>query len=149
MTKRGGGGVATTLRPYVTEVRGEAVRSFDERYPGLQFAPAVVVIAAYDEEGAIGAVVDAVPAEAGHVKLDTLVIDDGSADRTTAVALEHGAHVATLRRNCGHGVALRLGYELAREHGASTSSRWTATASGIRPTSRACCSRCSTTRPIS
>jgi len=121
VTKRGGagGGVATTLRPYVPEVRALAVRSFAERYPGLRFAPAVVVIAAYDEEGAIGAVVDAVPAEAGGVKLDTLVIDDGSADRTTAVATEHGARVATLKRNCGHGIALRLGYELAREHGAA------------------------------
>jgi glycosyltransferase involved in cell wall biosynthesis len=116
---RGGSGAATTLRPYVAEVRADAVRSFAERYPGLRFAPAVVVIAAYDEEGAIGVVVDAVPAEAGGVKLDTLVIDDGSGDGTSAVALEHGAHVATLRRNCGHGVALRLGYELAREHGAA------------------------------
>jgi glycosyltransferase involved in cell wall biosynthesis len=114
----GGGGAAKTLRPYVPQVREEAVASFRERYPGLRFEPAVVVIAAYDEEGAIGAVVDAVPAQACGIGVSTLVIDDGSADRTTAVALDHGAHVATLRRNCGHGVALRLGYELAREYGA-------------------------------
>ena len=118
MSGGGGGGAATTLRPYVAEVRAEAVRSFGERYPGLQFPPAVVVIAALDEEGAIGAVLDAVPAEACGVAVATLVIDDGSTDATTAVALERSAHVATLTRNCGHGVALRLGYELAREHGA-------------------------------
>jgi len=100
-------------------VRAEAVRAFDERYPGLEFAPAVVVIAAYDEEGAIGAVLDAVPAEACGVRVDTLVIDDGSSDGTTAVALGRDVHVATLTRNCGHGIALRLGYELAREHGAA------------------------------
>lgn len=114
----GGGGAAKSLRPYVPKVRKEAVRSFHERYPELRFAPAVVVIAAYDEEGAIGAVLDAVPAQACGVAVDTLVIDDGSSDRTTAVALEHNVHVATLLRNCGHGIALRLGYELAREQGA-------------------------------
>lgn len=113
-----GGGAATTLRAYVPQVRADAVRAFDERYPGLRFKPAVVVIAAFDEEGAIGAVLDAVPAQACGVGVDTLVIDDGSSDRTTPVSLDHDVHVATLERNCGHGIALRLGYELAREHGA-------------------------------
>jgi glycosyltransferase involved in cell wall biosynthesis len=109
---------ATQLRPYVAQVREDAVRAFDERYPGLRFARAVVVIAAYDEEGAIGGVLDEVPREACGITLDTLVVDDGSSDATTAVSLARNVHVATLEKNCGHGVALRLGYELAREHGA-------------------------------
>lgn len=51
--------------------------------------------------------------------IDTLVIDDGSGDRTAEVVGKHeGVHLARLPRNCGHGVALRLGYQLAREHGA-------------------------------
>ena len=58
------------------------------------------------------------PAEACGLAVDTLVVDDGSTDGTSAVARGDGAHVARLERNCGHGVALRLGYELAREHGA-------------------------------
>ena len=109
---------AKTLRPYVAEVRAAAVREFEERHPGVRFAPAVVVIAAYDEEGAIGGVLDEVPREACGLAVDTLVIDDGSDDGTTERAAASGAYVATLRRNCGHGIALRLGYELAREHGA-------------------------------
>ncbi len=47
-----------------------------------------------------------------------LVIDDGSEDGTARVSSEHGVLVVRLERNCGHGVALRVGYELAREHGA-------------------------------
>ena len=45
-------------------------------------------------------------------------MDDGSTDGTSEVARAAGVHVARLERNCGHGVALRVGYELAREHGA-------------------------------
>jgi glycosyltransferase involved in cell wall biosynthesis len=47
------------------------------------------------------------------------VIDDGSTDATTAVATAGGAYVASLSENLGHGIALRVGYQLARDHGAS------------------------------
>jgi glycosyltransferase involved in cell wall biosynthesis len=46
------------------------------------------------------------------------VIDDGSTDETSKVAERHGALVCTLSANRGHGVALRLGYKIAREGGA-------------------------------
>ena len=46
------------------------------------------------------------------------MIDDGSTDGTSEVARAAGVRVARLERNCGHGVALRVGYQLAREHGA-------------------------------
>jgi glycosyltransferase involved in cell wall biosynthesis len=45
-------------------------------------------------------------------------MDDGSIDNTSEVAREHGAVVCTLSANRGHGVALRLGYRIAREGGA-------------------------------
>ena len=109
---------AKALRPYVPEVREAALRDFGERYPELEFAPVVVVIAALDEEECIGGVLEAIPAEACGLAVDTLVVDDGSEDRTTEVSLENGVYVARLARNCGHGIALRLGYQLAREHGA-------------------------------
>jgi glycosyltransferase involved in cell wall biosynthesis len=109
---------AKVYKPYVPEVREAAVAAFDDRYPGLTFAPVVVVIAAFEEEGGLGGVLEGIAPEAHGLKIDTLVIDDGSADATSAVAEVHGVHLASLQRNCGHGVALRLGYQLAREHGA-------------------------------
>jgi glycosyltransferase involved in cell wall biosynthesis len=107
------------MRPYVADVRAEAVREFDLRYPGRTLAPVVVVIAAYEEEGGIAQVLAGIPAEACGLAVDALVVDDGSADATSARALAvDGVLVARLERNCGHGIALRLGYELARERGA-------------------------------
>ncbi len=109
---------STKYQPYVPQVREAAIRAFAEQHPNLQFAPVVVVIAAYNEEECVGGVLDDVPAQACGLKVDTLVVDDGSSDRTSEVCNEHGVYVARLERNCGHGVALRLGYRLAVEHGA-------------------------------
>jgi glycosyltransferase involved in cell wall biosynthesis len=111
-------GSAKVFKPYVPELRAQAMAAFDARYPDLRFAPAVVVIAAYDEEGGLGAVLEGIPSAACGLEVDTLVVDDGSQDRTSDVALAHGVHLARLERNCGHGLALRLGYQLARDHGA-------------------------------
>jgi glycosyltransferase involved in cell wall biosynthesis len=99
-------------------VRDAAIRGFEAAHPNLRWPPVVVVIAALDEEGGIGAVVSDVPAEACGLRVATLVVDDGSSDATGDVARRHGAYVVRLERNCGHGVALRVGYQLAREHGA-------------------------------
>jgi glycosyltransferase involved in cell wall biosynthesis len=109
---------AKVYRPYVPEVRDAAIAAFDARYENLRFAPVVVVIAAFEEEGGLGGVLEGIAPEAHGLRVDTLVIDDGSADDTSIVAEAHRVHVARLERNCGHGVALRLGYQLAREHGA-------------------------------
>ena len=111
-------GNGEVLKGEARAAREDAIRAFRERYPDLRFAPAVVVAAAYDEEESIGGVLAAIPRVACGVPVDTLVVDDGSGDRTSEVSLGHGAYVARLERNCGHGVALRLGYQLAREHGA-------------------------------
>jgi glycosyltransferase involved in cell wall biosynthesis len=46
-----------------------------------------------------------------------LIVDDGSLDCTFDIAVEHGALVCRLERNCGHGTALRAGYRLAAEGG--------------------------------
>jgi glycosyltransferase involved in cell wall biosynthesis len=96
----------------------EAVRAFHERYPDVRFAPVLVIIPAYNEADCIGTVLPAVPRKASGLEVDTLVVDDGSADRTSEVALGHGVYVAKLGRNSGQGSALRVGYRLAREHGA-------------------------------
>jgi Glycosyl transferase family 2 len=98
--------------------RERAVHAFRERHGSLRFAPVVVVIPAFNEEDAIGDVLEEVPHEACGLGVDTLVIDDGSSDRTAEAARAAGVHVAALDENSGQGSALRLGYRLAREHGA-------------------------------
>jgi glycosyltransferase involved in cell wall biosynthesis len=109
---------ATALAPGVEEARAEAVRRFEERHGGRALGPVVVVVAALDEVGGIEDVVRRIPDPACGLAVDTIVVDDGSTDGTGATAEAAGALVARLERNCGHGVALRLGYALAREHGA-------------------------------
>ena len=99
------------------EVREDAIRAFRQLHVDLRLAPVVVVIPAYNEELAIGGVLERIPREAGALAVDTLVVDDGSTDRTSEVAAAHGAFVARLARNCGQGTALRVGYQLARELG--------------------------------
>ena len=110
--------IATRRAAHVDRVRARALRAFGEEHAGLRFAPVVVVIAALDEQEALGTVLREVPAEACGLALDVLVVDDGSADATGAVARADGARVVRLERNCGHGVALRVGYRVARDHGA-------------------------------
>jgi glycosyltransferase involved in cell wall biosynthesis len=105
---------------YIPAVRAAAVAAFDERYgPDLTFPPILAVIAALDEDESIGTVLEAIPATACGLEVGTLVIDDGSTDDTSAVVGKFdGVYLARLERNCGHGVALRLGYALAARYGA-------------------------------
>lgn len=97
----------------------DAVREFRRRHPDLALAPVAVVIPAYNEEDCIGEVLEQVPRAACGLAVDTIVVDDGSADRTRDAALGHGVYVARLERNSGQGAALRVGYEIAREGGAT------------------------------
>jgi glycosyltransferase involved in cell wall biosynthesis len=107
-------------RPYIAAVRAAALDEFRTQHAELKLAPVVAIIAALNEQDSVGSVLDAIPASVCGLNVDTLVIDDGSTDRTGEVVRGHpgGAFVATLGRNCGHGVALRLGYQLASEFGA-------------------------------
>jgi glycosyltransferase involved in cell wall biosynthesis len=100
-------------------VRDRALDAFREAHPDVRFSPVLAVIAALDEEPSLGEVLREIPPVACGLPVDVLVVDDGSTDATGAVAAAGGAHVARLERNLGHGVALRVGYRLAHEHGAS------------------------------
>jgi len=95
-----------------------ARQDFEGRYPGIELAPVLVLVASYLEADNIGAVLEAVPAEVSGQKTSTLVVIDGGDDGTESVVAAAGAFYAKLPVNLGHGVALRLGYELAIEHGA-------------------------------
>lgn len=104
----------------IAEQCAAAVVDFRTRYGAdVRLAPVLVVIAAYNEESSLAEVLEHIAPEVGGLPVDVLVVDDGSADATARVAEAYpGVRVARFARNCGHGVALRLGYRLAAEHGA-------------------------------
>ena len=80
--------------------------------------PVAIVIAAYNEEGVVGSVVDALPNKLCGLSTRAIIVSDGSKDGTVAEASAHGALVCDVPVNRGQGAALRLGYRLAREGGA-------------------------------
>jgi len=80
--------------------------------------PLAIVIAAYNEEGAIGTVVEALPPVISGLDVAKIVVSDGSSDGTVKEADTAGALVCDVPVNRGQGAALRLGYRLAREGGA-------------------------------
>ena len=97
-----------------------AIRAFAEEFGdrATRLPPVAIVIAAFNEEGAIGPVVEGLPATIGGLAAVTIVVSDGSVDATTKEAREAGALVCDVPVNRGQGAALRLGYRLAREGGA-------------------------------
>ncbi|MGN6677344.1 MAG: glycosyltransferase family 2 protein [Streptosporangiaceae bacterium] len=80
--------------------------------------PLAIVIAAYNEEGSIGPVIEALPQEVSGLQVAKIVVSDGSADATVKEADAAGALVCDVPVNRGQGAGLRLGYRLAREGGA-------------------------------
>ncbi|OLE30706.1 MAG: hypothetical protein AUG44_00650 [Actinobacteria bacterium 13_1_20CM_3_71_11] len=86
--------------------------------PDLEFPPVAVLIAAYNEAPALGAVLDAVPGTCRGYPVASLVVVDGATDDTAAVARAHGAVTVEVPVNRGQGAALRLGYHLAAARGA-------------------------------
>jgi glycosyltransferase involved in cell wall biosynthesis len=99
-------------------VDAAAVAAFDREHPGLRLPPVAVVIAAYDEEGAVGAVIRGIPSQVAGQDARVVVVVDGATDATAAEARAAGALVCDVPVNRGQGAALRLGYLLARRGGA-------------------------------
>ena len=93
-------------------------QDFRRRHPDAAFGPVLVLVASYLEADNIGPVLKAVPSEVDGLAVSTLVVVDGGDDGTEDIAVAAGAYCAVLPVNMGHGVALRLGYELASDHGA-------------------------------
>jgi glycosyltransferase involved in cell wall biosynthesis len=91
---------------------------FDRAHVDLALPPVVALICAYEEEDNIGAVLAQVPAEACGLAVVPLVVVDGGDDGTAAVARKAGAITFVLPVNLGHGLALRVGYDLCLRHGA-------------------------------
>lgn len=78
-------------------------------------ADTVVFIPAWNEEANLPGVLEELRAVLPDA--DVLVVDDGSTDRTAAVAREHGAEVLSFPENRGLRAGIAAGYAWAAEHG--------------------------------
>jgi glycosyltransferase involved in cell wall biosynthesis len=83
--------------------------------PGLSELRRVAIVPALNEEATVAGLIDEL--RAFDPGLDVVVIDDGSADRTAAVAAAKGARVLRLPFNLGIGGAVQTGFRYAFEHG--------------------------------
>lgn len=75
----------------------------------------LILIPAYNEENAVGSVIEEVRAVMGEVPI--LVVDDCSGDGTVRVARDAGARVLPLPHHLGLGGCVQAGYRLAFELG--------------------------------
>ena len=87
--------------------------------PAAGPGPVVVFLPAHDEEATVAAVVARVPALVLGRRVECLVVDDGSGDRTAELAAAAGATVLSVATNRGLGAAVRLGLAAAVERGAA------------------------------
>ncbi|MDP4180102.1 MAG: glycosyltransferase family 2 protein [Bacillota bacterium] len=74
----------------------------------------LVIIPAYNEEKSISKVIKSL-FDSGH-KVDLVVVDDGSKDKTSIIAKESGAKVLKLPFNLGIGGAMQTGYLYAKKN---------------------------------
>ncbi|MFF0147529.1 dolichyl-phosphate-mannose-protein mannosyltransferase [Amycolatopsis sulphurea] len=106
------------LAAYPDATDERAAARFRQRHSGMQLSELTVVIAAYNEAGGIGQVLDDMSETCLGLPVDVLVVVDGGTDDTATIAEKHGAYVCVAPTNRGQGAALRLGYHLAAEYGA-------------------------------
>ncbi len=97
-----------------------ALDAFTNQYGARATAmsPLAMVIAAFNEQGSIGPVIEALPPVIAGLDVTKIVVSDGSSDGTVKEADAAGALVCDVPVNRGQGAALRLGYRLARAGGA-------------------------------
>ena len=80
----------------------------------------IVQIPCLNEEETLPATLADIPRQIdGIAAVEVLIIDDGSTDRTAAVAREHGAdHVVQFPQNRGLGYAFKTGFDTCLKLGA-------------------------------
>jgi len=96
-----------------------AIADLIEHEGSLQLNPVAVVIASYKERDNIGAVVTGIAKQICDLDVSVIVVVDGEEDGTAAIVRDAGHICVVAPVNRGQGAALRLGYRVAREYGAS------------------------------
>ncbi len=81
----------------------------------INIAQTVVIIPTYNEEGAIGNLLDEVQQHVPY--LDVIVINDGSKDGTAGIARAKGVKVIDISCNLGVGGAVQTGFKYAYDRG--------------------------------
>jgi glycosyltransferase involved in cell wall biosynthesis len=76
----------------------------------------IVLIAAYNEEQALPSILHAIPSHVNESPVLTIVVDDGSTDRTAEVAGAAGCVTLRQDTNRGKGAALKAGIEAIEVH---------------------------------
>jgi glycosyltransferase involved in cell wall biosynthesis len=106
--------------PVDATIDADALKTLTDSYGerATQLPPVALIIAAYNEEGAVGPVVEALPRTVCGLDAEVIVVADGCADATAKEADAGGAIVCDVPVNRGQGAALRLGYRIARAGGA-------------------------------
>ena len=97
----------------MAELATETARA--ELVPGLAEKRRLAIVPALNEEDSVARVIDEL--RAFDPGLDVVVVDDGSVDRTAAIAREKGAYVLKLPFNLGIGGAMQTGFRFAFERG--------------------------------
>lgn len=75
----------------------------------------LVIVPAFNEQDSVGGVIEEI--RRFDTKLEIIVVDDGSDDRTAEVARAHGVHVVSLPFNLGIGAAVQTGFRYALANG--------------------------------
>lgn len=84
----------------------------DPRLAGLR---RIALVPAYNEEGSVAQVISEI--RAFDPGFEIVVVDDGSRDRTSAVAAGHGARVLRLPFNLGIGGSVQTAFRYAADNG--------------------------------
>jgi hypothetical protein len=87
----------------------------------MKLGRTAAVVPAFNEEGAIGRVVEEI--RASDPAIDVVVVDDASTDETAAIAESLGATVLRLPFNVGIGGAVQTGFRYALAEGYDTAVR--------------------------
>ena len=96
-----------------------ALTEFESAHGRPELPPVAIVIAAYHEVDNISSLLSNLPPELCGLGAAAVVVIDGDEDGTAALVRKAGQYAVIAPVNRGQGAALRLGYRVAREYGAT------------------------------